>query len=515
MNIKKIFLLTAMIGIMPLVNVNARELNYIVGSNRYETATLIAEKMSYNNAILVNGTALVDGLSASGLSGAVNAPILLTETSYIPRSTLNALKNVDNVYIVGGEGVVSKAVEDELKNQGKAVIRLGGASRYETSLKVANEIEKYKAITEVYYVNGEIGEADAMSIAPVAAKNSNPVILTNGKSTSYKKDAVGFIIGGTGVMSTELDYLGERLGGSSRFETNRKVVNRFFEDINEVYLSKGWELIDALTSSALKKPVILLDKDIDKSIIAGANSITAIGGIDKLTMARVNSYIYSDKVVFYTQHQDDETLFAGNAIIDAIQCVGKENVYIVLFTKGNRTAVFDGDRYKNLNADERASLRNNEFDAAVSDLGILQENIIKLNQNEYDINYKELSTVIEEFENKFKSVTHITHSYKYDTHTEHMQTGQVIYDLYNQGIIKDVRFFAGYNQGEKISLDYLIQSVSDNEEERERVISACNEYKVDRKDMIREGIGYKSVPEMFDALEKDKKIINYLHKPGA
>ncbi len=515
MNIKKIFLFSAMIGITLSLNVSASELNYIVGSNRYETASLIAEKMSYNNAILVNGTALVDGLSASGLSGTINAPILLTETNYIPSSTINALKNVNNVYIVGGEGVVSKGIEEELKKQGKTVIRLGGTSRYETSLKVANEIEKYKTITEVYYVNGEVGEADAMSIAPVAAKSSNPVILTNGRSTTYKRDAEGFIVGGTGVMSTDFDYLGERLGGTSRFETNKIVVSRFFDNIDDVYLSKGWELIDALTASALKKPVVLVDKNTDKSIIAGANIITAIGGIDKITMARVNSYIYGDKVVFYTQHQDDETLFAGSAIVDAIQSVGKENVYIVLFTKGNRTAVFDKDRYKNLNTDERATLRNNEFDAAVSKLGILQENIIKLNQNEYDINYKELSSVIEDFERKFTSVTHIAHSYKYDAHAEHMQTGQVIYDLYNQGVIEDVRFFAGYNQGEKIPVDYLIQSISDNKEERKIVMDACNEYKLDNKDMIREGIGYKSVAAMFDALAKDEKTINYLHKPGA
>ena len=199
MNIKRIFLFATMIGITSSLKVSASELNYIVGSNRYETASLIAEKMEYNNAILVNGTALVDGLSASGLSGTINAPILLTEANYIPGTTMNALKNVNNVYIVGGEGVVSKTIEENLKDQGKTVIRLGGASRYETSIKVANEIEKHKTITEIYYVNGEIGEADAMSIAPVAAKNGNPVILTNGKSTTYKKDATGFIIGGTGV----------------------------------------------------------------------------------------------------------------------------------------------------------------------------------------------------------------------------------------------------------------------------------------------------------------------------
>lgn len=51
----------------------------IVGSNRYETAAKIADRMGeYSVAILVNGNSISDGLSASGLAGKENAPILLT-----------------------------------------------------------------------------------------------------------------------------------------------------------------------------------------------------------------------------------------------------------------------------------------------------------------------------------------------------------------------------------------------------------------------------------------------------
>lgn len=515
MNIRKILLMSTIILGISSVSVYANDINYIKGKDRYETAALIADKMSYDKAILVNGLALVDGLSASGLSGTINAPILLTQTNSIPQATLDALSGVNTVYIVGGEGVVSKSVETQLKSRGISVIRVGGSTRYETSFAVANEIEKYKSITQVYYVNGISGEADAMSIAPVAAKNGNPVILTNGKSTVYNKDVESFIIGGTGVMESGFDSYGERLGGKTRFETNKNVINRFFEDKSEVYLSKSIELIDALTSSALKSPVVLVDNNSDKSIIAGAKNVTALGDIDKKAIARARSYIYGDKVVFYTQHQDDETLFAGSTIVDAIKSVGKENVYIVLFTKGNKSNIFNLDRYKNLTDDEKATLRNNELDAAVQRLGVDVNNIIKLNQDEYRIDYKVLSTFIEEFESKYENVTHITHSYKYDIHTEHMQTGQVFYDLYNAGRINDVRFFARTGEGSKIPVDYLIESVSDTEDERKRVIEACDEYKLDNKDMIREGIGYKSVEWMFDDLVNDPKNTSYLHKPGA
>ena len=52
--------------------------------------------------------------------------------------------------------------------------------------------------------------------------------------------------------------------------------------------------------------------------------------ISPVAVKRAKSYIFNDKVVFYSQHQDDETIFAGSAIIDAVEAVGAENVYIVL-----------------------------------------------------------------------------------------------------------------------------------------------------------------------------------------
>ncbi len=52
----------------------------IIGIDRYETAGLIADRQTYDTVILVNGDKnLSDGLSSSGLAGAINAPILLTK----------------------------------------------------------------------------------------------------------------------------------------------------------------------------------------------------------------------------------------------------------------------------------------------------------------------------------------------------------------------------------------------------------------------------------------------------
>jgi len=510
----KTIVLTLIISGIHYINANALELDYIAGKTRYETATIIAEEINYDTLILVNGQALADGLSASGLSGTFNAPILLTEKDFLPDATLEKIKTANKIYLVGGDGVISTKVENQLKSMGKIVVRLSGKDRYLTSYAVADEISKYKDISEIYYVNGFIGEADAMSIAPVAAKNENPIILTNGKSTEYKKNVKSYSIGGIGVLNSYFDSFTERIEGINRFETNKKVIDKFFDNREHVYLSKSHVLIDALTVSALKEPVVLVNDYSDKSIIAGARSATLLGDISQVAINRAKSYLYNEKVVFYSQHQDDETLFAGSAIVDAIEAVGAENVYLVLVTDGDESGVFTSSRYANLTLEEKTFLRNNEFKAAVDRLGVIDENIIYLNLPEKSFNETVVIDTMLYFETTFKSVTHITHSYKYDYHNQHLKTGNLLYYLYKDGFIKDCRFFA---RKELLPSDknnkLLIESIADNENEKNKVILACNEYKLDNKDMIREGIGYKSVQSLFDQLLADKYVTSYLHEP--
>ena len=493
--------------------VQAVEIDYLQGKDRYETASLIADKMDYHNAILVNGLSIADGLSASGLSGVLNAPILLTRDTKIPESTLEKLNKATNIYIVGGNTVISPNLEKELINSGKSVKRLAGENRYDTSIAVAKEIENIKGVQELYYVNGLKGQADAMSIAPVAASRKNPVILTNGLNTDYKKDVQSYSIGGTTVLNASFDTFTERISGLNRFETNKNVINKFFPDKTHVNLSKSDVLIDALTSSALKEPVVLVSANSDKSVIAGTKSITVFGNIDSLSVRRAKSHLYGDTVVFYTQHQDDETLFAGSAIVDAIQAVGKENVYIVLITDGSGSEVFKWIRYKNIPTETKINLRNTEFLSAVSQLGIKPENIVMLEQAESNINEDIIIDTITYFQNSFPNVTHITHSYKYDTHQQHLSTGRIINELYKNKLIYDCRFFIPPSELPYVPNNLLIESVADNNIEKESVLNALEEYKLDNKDMIREGIGYKSVPGLFKYITSHPKVPSYLHLP--
>ncbi|HSQ88850.1 cell wall-binding repeat-containing protein, partial [Romboutsia sp.] len=263
----------------------------IIGVDRYETAAMISDNQNYTTAIIVNSDkTLADGLSASGLSGATNAPILLTQKDNLPKDTKERLEGVNKVYIVGDTEVVSKSIEDELKLNKIEVIRLGGATRVETSYEVYKEIQKINPdIDKVFLVNGYIGEADAMSVSPVASRDVAPIILTDGKNTSFTTNNVeSYVIGDNGVMNESIVQKtnATRLGGIDRFATNKLVIEKFYPNTNEFYISKGYTLVDALTVSPLAKnyPVVLAHNGSDKSVVKNATKLIQVGGMDKKIM---------------------------------------------------------------------------------------------------------------------------------------------------------------------------------------------------------------------------------------
>lgn len=259
----------------------------LAGQNRYETATKISQSKfkTAENVVIVNGKALSDGLCATPFAKLKDAPILLTDTNKLDIKTKEEISRLKakNVYIIGGNGVVSESVLNELKQMNLNVERISGDNRFETSLEVA---KKLGDISEVALVNGEIGLADAVSIAPVAGSKNMPILLTTKDDAitdidqyiSKEKVAKSYVVGGDGVISKELEKQlpnAKRLGGKNRSETNAIIIEEFYKnlELNNLYVAKDGaknqeDLIDALAIGVVaakdNAPVVIGGKNIDE-----------------------------------------------------------------------------------------------------------------------------------------------------------------------------------------------------------------------------------------------------------
>lgn len=248
----------------------------LFGRSRYDTSLEICRygwSSGTSNAILVSGKDFPDALCASPLSYKLNAPIILTTGDTLNSDIIDELNKlgVENVYIIGGTGVVSQGIANQLASMNIKINRLGGKDRYETSVMVANEINSDK----ICVVTGQ-DFPDALSIASAASSEQMPIILTTrnyvpSKVQSYVKSihpSKTYIIGGPGVISDNAANFfdnNERVYGANRYKTNYEVIKKFYgdEDFSGVFMACGKNYPDGICASALaaknNSPVMLID----------------------------------------------------------------------------------------------------------------------------------------------------------------------------------------------------------------------------------------------------------------
>jgi SpoIID/LytB domain protein len=288
----------------------------IGGQDRFSTSIKIAESIysgQINNVVLSTGYNFPDALSGSVLAKGLGSPILLVGTSPDSSDSSPALNYINNhlnksgkIYLLGGDGVIASSFVTKLTAMGynsANIIRLGGADRLKTSMKIAAQLNAAPSTSVVIATENDF--PDALSISPIAALRGWPILLTDKDSLSsdvenyilsVKPDKV-YISGGTGVVSdtvknrikTLLNYGDDRvirLGGSDRYATSRIINSTLVQDPSDVILTTGLQYPDALSGSvyaALKGgPIMLIDtsKEIEaqnyiKFAGSNANSINA------------------------------------------------------------------------------------------------------------------------------------------------------------------------------------------------------------------------------------------------
>lgn len=217
----------------------------LAGGSRYDTAVEVVRERfgETSNAVLASGASFPDALSAAGLCGALDGPLLLTRPNSVPASVLTLLADlgVTDVWIVGGATAVSNDVVVQLEGAGLNVERIAGADRYDTAAAVARRIREMQGPrwSGLGFLARGDSFPDALALAPLATFSGEPVLLT--RPTSLPATVAGTIsdlgfsrmaaAGGTAAISdgvlTQVGLLGpttQRIPGANRYATAAAVA---------------------------------------------------------------------------------------------------------------------------------------------------------------------------------------------------------------------------------------------------------------------------------------------------
>lgn len=297
-----------------------QSLKRVWGITAYDTMRIInsiAFPDSSQYAVLTTGESYWDALSASGLAGKLQAPVLLTQgTSLSEQTRLELVRlGVQKVYICGGVNAISKSVEDELAALGIAVERVAGARASDTANEVAQHLEQ----TDEAFLATSWGYEDALSVAPYNYATKKPLFLTDyitgllDENTLAAMKAQGItrihIVGGTSVVPQAVeDQLREqgiqidRIAGETAYDTSIALADFLLTKgmhANNVGVATGWGFADALSGAALcgKNNSILL--------LADASNVRAVKDVIEPHKSDItNAYIFGgEKVVASTVYE--------------------------------------------------------------------------------------------------------------------------------------------------------------------------------------------------------------------
>ncbi|GGK33328.1 hypothetical protein GCM10010965_27720 [Caldalkalibacillus thermarum] len=271
----------------------------IAGENRYDTAAQIALegwKDGAHTVVLARGDHFADALAGTPLAYMYDAPILLTESGKLPPATRAALQQLrtKHVVILGGAKAVSANVELQLRQMGVTHIdRIDGTDRYETAAMIADELGVGESAV---IVSGE-NFADALVVAPYAARHGIPILLTRpsqlpeATEEALQDVAETLVIGGSKAVADEVFEklpAPRRIDGKNRYETAVRLIDELRLPTVEVFLATGRDFADALTGSALAAregaPVLLVEtKAVPEAVLTwletkGIHFATVLGG---------------------------------------------------------------------------------------------------------------------------------------------------------------------------------------------------------------------------------------------
>ena len=226
------------------------------GQDRYKTAVeaskasypfglMVADPQGWGTVVVASGANWPDALGAAPLAGAYRAPLLLVAPDSVPASVSAEIQRLGagRVFVVGGSGAVSNSVVTQLgaiPGVSGGVVRIAGASRYETSRLCAQMALVQAHPLKWAFVTTGANFPDALAASPIAYARMAGVYLCSRDSTAIAAqlfvDSVNrvVVLGGTGAVTsvTENALIArfgapfvQRWAGADRYDTSVQVAS--------------------------------------------------------------------------------------------------------------------------------------------------------------------------------------------------------------------------------------------------------------------------------------------------
>lgn len=312
----------------------------IEGSNRYEVAVNTA-KRGWQEApavVLVGGDAYADALSAVPYAYQQGAPVLLTNAGSLSGPLKTGLQQLKTkrVTILGGTASISENVVKQLKAMNLSVSRIQGKNRYELAANVAKHM---KSASAAVVVNGS-AYADAVAIAPYAAKQGYPILVTDAKglreetANLLKNKAVKrtIVIGGeASINKMAFQKLPSpvRISGANRYEVAAQIAKTYPMKTSQTFISYGYAYADAAAAASIAakqgQTLLLTDAqtvpDAIRKVI-GAKQMSAfsvVGGTSTVqtnTITQLKNAVLGETIFIDPGHGAQDAGAVGNGLLE-------------------------------------------------------------------------------------------------------------------------------------------------------------------------------------------------------
>ena len=286
------------------------------GADRVETAIEVAVG-SFDRAdtvLLARSDNFPDALTGAPLAVAEAAPLLLTPPDALDEGVADAIAQLGatDVIVLGGEQAITPAVVADLEGRDLEVRRVAGDNRFSTAVAIAEELGD--TATSAWLAKGvdadpARGWEDALSAAPVAAHQGQPIFLTAtdvlppetaAALTAQQVERLTIVGGRAAVSQTtaaaaSAGRQSTRLGGADRYETSA-IVHRVAIDVgmsaDNLWIATGRNFPDSLAAgpavAAAGDSLLLVDglafrnservKPRLEELAGTTNSVTVVGG---------------------------------------------------------------------------------------------------------------------------------------------------------------------------------------------------------------------------------------------